>query len=316
MDHREHTPVLLDEAIGYLSPRDGEVYVDCTFGSGGYSEAILNKVDATVYAFDLDPEVVRFVSKVKERLGRRGERLQFIEGNFAELKAKLSGLLVDGIIADLGVSSMQIDKPERGFSFQKDGPLDMRMSKSGLSAHDVVNNYSEEELSNIIYNYGDETRSRHIAHAIVKTRSIAPITTTLQLADIVRGVFGKQKKKKIDFATKTFQAIRIFVNGEIDNLKKLLVASEQSLKEGGRLVVISFHSLEDGVVKNFMRDKSTLEPAASRYRPDSKSDKVQSFRLITKKPITPSELEVETNVRARSAKLRAAVRINRGEGDV
>lgn len=316
MDHREHMPVLLDEAIGYLSPRDGEVYVDCTFGSGGYSEAILNKADATVYAFDLDPEVIRFVSKVKERLGRKGDRLQFIEGNFADIKTKLGGLLVDGIIADLGVSSMQIDKPERGFSFQKDGPLDMRMSQSGLSAYEVVNNYSEEELSEIIYRYGDETRSRHIARAIVKIRAVAPITTTLQLAEIVRGVFGKQKKKKIDFATKTFQAIRIFVNGEIDNLKKLLAASEQALKEGGRLVVISFHGLEDGVVKNFMRDKSTLEPAASRYRPDYESDKVQSFRLITKKPITPSELEVESNVRARSAKLRAAVRINRGEGDV
>jgi 16S rRNA (cytosine1402-N4)-methyltransferase len=316
MNKREHIPVLLDEVLGYLSPRDGEIYVDCTFGTGGYSEGILRKADATVYAFDLDPEVASFVVKTKERLGKRGDSLHFIEGNFAELRSKLNGILVDGIVADLGVSSMQIDRKERGFSFQKQGPLDMRMSKAGLSAYDVINNYSAEDLADIIYKYGEETRSRHIARSIIQAREIFPITDTIQLADIIRGVFGKQRKKKIDFATKTFQAIRIFVNGEIDNLKKLLEASEQSLKEGGRLVVVSFHSVEDKVVKDFLHEKSSYEAAPSRYVPGHEIGKVLSFKALTKKPITPSESEIEHNVRSRSAKLRAAIRIGREAGYV
>jgi 16S rRNA (cytosine1402-N4)-methyltransferase len=316
MENREHIPVLLDEVIGYLSPKDGETYVDCTFGSGGYSEAILRKADATIYAFDLDPEVASFVIETKKRLGKRGESLHFIEGNFAELQSRLGGILVDGIIADLGVSSMQIDRPGRGFSFQKDGPLDMRMSKSGLSAYDVINEYAEEELANIIYKYGEETRSRHIARAIIEARIISPITTTLQLAGIVRGVFGRQRKKKIDFATKTFQAIRILVNGEIDNLKKLLKVSEDSLKEGGRLIVISFHAVEDRVVKTFLYEKSSYEPALSRYIPEQESERKPSFKLLTKKPIVPSDREIESNVRSRSAKLRAAIRLGSEVADV
>ena len=316
VNNRAHIPVLLDEVLGYLTPHDGEIYVDCTFGSGGYSEAILKKADATVYAFDLDPEVAVFVSETKKRLGERGKSLHFIEGNFAKLKSKLGGILVDGIVADLGVSSMQIDRPTRGFSFQKEGPLDMRMSQSGLSAYEVINDYSEEELGNIIYKYGEETKSRQIARAIVSIRAISPITTTIQLAEIIRGVFGRQRKKKIDFATKTFQAIRIFVNGEVDNLKKLLEVSKQSLKEGGRLIVISFHAVEDRVVKNFINENSNYKPAPSRYLPDLEKSKLHSFKTITKKPITPSYIEVGNNIRSRSAKLRAAIRINREGGHV
>ena len=311
IDSNRHIPVLLDEMLGYLSPRDGEVYVDCTFGGGGYSEAILRKANATVYAFDLDPDVSVFVSEVKKRLGNRAESLHFFEGNFAELKSKLGGILVDGIVADLGVSSMQIDRPTRGFSFQKTGPLDMRMSKSGLSAYEVINNYSEEELEKIIRKYGEEVKSKQIARAIAHARKISDITTTNQLADIIRVVFGRQRNKKIDFATKTFQAIRIFINNEIDNLKKLLESSEQTLKDGGRLVVVSFHALEDRVVKNFMNEKANYAPAASRYCPVAEESKPHAFEIITKKPITPSDTEVENNVRARSAKLRAAIRINR-----
>jgi len=316
MKTRAHTPVLLDEVIGHLNPRDGETYIDCTFGNGGYSEAILEKAKATVYAFDIDPEVAIFVAEIKKRLGEKGEGLHFIEGNFAEFESKLGGILVDGIVADLGVSSMQIDIPERGFSFQKKGPLDMRMSKSGLSAYEVVNDYSGEELSDIIYKYGEENKARQIARAIVRSREAAPIETTTQLADIVRRVFGGQRKKKIDFATKTFQAIRIFVNGEIDNLSKLLGAAERSLKDDGRLIVVSFHALEDRVVKSFMHEKSGYKPGVSRYMPEVEENNVPSFKMITKKPIVPSDVELEKNIRSRSAKLRSAVRINRDKEHV
>jgi len=316
MKSKAHIPVLLDEVIGYLSPRDGEVYVDCTFGDGGYSEAILKKADATVYAFDLDPEVNISVLETKRRLGERGKALHFIEGNFIEIESKLNGILVDGIVADLGVSSMQIDKPARGFSFQKEGPLDMRMSKSGLSAYEVVNDYSEEELRDIIYKYGEENKAKQIARAIVEVRKISPITTTLQLAGIIKQVFAGQRKKKIDFATKTFQAIRIWVNEEVENLKKLLEASEQVLQDGGRLIVISFHAVEDRVVKNFIRDKSNYEPAASRYIPEHENKKILSFKMVTRKPITPSDIEIKNNIRSRSAKLRVATRINREKADV
>ena len=316
MTSKAHIPVLLDEVIGYLNPHDEEIYVDCTFGDGGYSEAILKKANATIYAFDLDPEVQNAVFQTKKRLGDRADKLHFFEGNFAELESKLKGILVDGIIADLGVSSMQIDKPARGFSFQKEGPLDMRMSQSGLSAYDVVNNYSEEELGDIIYKYGEENKAKKIARAIVEARKISPISNTLQLAGIVKEVFAGQRKKKIDFATKTFQAIRIWVNSEVENLKKLLKASEKMLKNGGRLIIISFHAVEDRIVKNFMRDKSNYDPAKSRYIPEQESEKILSFKMVTKKPITPSSAEIKNNIRSRSAKLRTAVRINREKENV
>ncbi|NRA73768.1 MAG: 16S rRNA (cytosine(1402)-N(4))-methyltransferase RsmH [Rickettsiales bacterium] len=316
MNKEVHTPVLLEEVISYLNPCNEERYIDCTFGNGGYSKAILEKANAIVYGFDLDPEAYDAFIKTKKKLNKKAENLYFFQCNFAELESKLAGTLVDGIVADLGVSSMQIDKPDRGFSFQKEGPLDMRMSQSGLSAYDVVNDYSEEELADIIYKYGEENKARQIARAIVKNRQISLIKTTSQLAEIIRAVFKGKKRGKIDFATKTFQAIRIWINGEIDNLKKLLETSERILKEGGRLVIVSFHGLEDKVVKNFMRDKSNHAKSSSRYLPDSSDQNIPSFKVITRKPIVPNDIEIKNNVRARSAKLRAAIRINRGKESV
>lgn len=314
----EHTPVMLKEVMEQLAPIDGGVYVDCTFGAGGYSRAILNSKKLTLYSLDQDPDVLPFVSDLKDHLPK-GSSFHFIQDNFANLEEILESRdikSVDGIVLDLGISSIQVDRADRGFSFQKEAKLDMRMSQDGYSAYDFVNEADERTLSRIIYLYGDEKKSRRIARNIVEKRKVVPIQTTTQLADIVREVCVDRKthKQKIDPSTKTFQAIRIYINKEVEVLEKVLYAAEKLLNDNGRLVVVSFHSLEDKIVKNFLSERSSRGQKESRYFVSlAKEDEFKpSFRLLTKKPLSPTKEEVEHNIRSRSAKLRAAEKIKCG----
>ena len=253
----EHVPVLLDEILENLKKFKitNGVIVDATFGLGGYSNAILENTNCDVYGFDRDPEVSKYANKLKEKYKNR---FKFFQKKFSEINDMLSEpnhyrKKIRAMIFDLGVSNLQLTKKNRGFSFKLDGPLDMRMSKEGIKAFEVINNYSAEMLSNIFYNFGDEVFSRRIARNIVKFRGVTPITSTLELADIIRkSIPGK--KKKIDKATKSFQAIRMFINDEITELNKGLIASEKFLTYGGILCVVSFHSKEDRIVKNFLNE--------------------------------------------------------------
>lgn len=304
-----HKPVMLQEVLGALQPEDGKTYVDGTFGAGGYTQAILGQAKCTVYAIDRDPEAIQRGKVLHASL----PNLHMLEGNFADMDHLMATQLhpkVDGVVLDLGVSSPQLDQADRGFSFQKDGPLDMRMEKKGFSAADVVNAYPEHKLAHIFWAYGDERKSKQIAHRIVEERLKNPITTTLQLANLIHGVIPKHLHQKIDPATKTFQALRIYVNKEIDSLKKGLVAAEKILNPGGHLVVVSFHSLEDKEVKAFLQSRSGKKSNPSRHAPslNSSIQLAPSFQLIEKKSITPTGKEIAQNPRARSAKLRWAVR--------
>ena len=301
----QHTPVLLDEVINSLSLTNEEVYVDATFGLGGYTKAILNKNNCKVIAIDRDPETNFFANKLKENFKNR---LFFKNSKFSELHKFLKELQIQkvgGVVFDLGVSSPQLDIKSRGFSFKLDGPLDMRMSLEGPTAEDFLNQVEESTLSNIIYELGDEVFSKRIAKNIVFERSINKIKTTGQLANIIRSSIPI-KKSKIDLATKTFQAIRIYLNDEIKELKQGLIAAEQVLKPNGKLVVVSFHSLEDKIVKTFFQ-KCNGNTTVSRYLPDP-TPKKPSLEIITKKPILPSLKEIKKNNRSRSAKLRVAKR--------
>ena len=295
-----HKSVMLSEVLQTLSPQNKETYIDATFGAGGYAQAILDKAKCTVVAMDRDPEAKErgklFKNKYKEHFS-------FIEGKFGDMAALVPDAFYDGIVFDLGVSSPQIDNPERGFSFKKDGPLDMRMEKKGLSAADVVNTFDAKDIADILWKYGEERRSRAIAKAIVENR---PFETTKQLADIVRPVVGFERKG-FDLETRTFQALRLYVNDELGELERGLEASEKLLKKGGRLVVVSFHSLEDKIVKTFLRKKSGGTPHASRYRPELPQQK-PTFELKDRKAILPTEEEIKQNSRSRSAKLRWAIR--------
>ena len=306
-----HVPVLLDEILENLKKfkiTDG-VIIDATFGLGGYSNAILENTNCDVYGFDRDPDVLIYANKLKERYKKR---FNFFQKKFSEIDEILSKQThpkknIKGIIFDLGISNLQLTKNSRGFSFKLDGPLDMRMSKEGIQASDVINNYSAEKLSDIIYNFGDEVFSRRIARNIVKSREITPIKSTFELADIIRKAIPG-KKKKIDKATKTFQAIRMFINNEISELRKGLILSEKFLTCDGLLCVVSFHSKEDKIVKDFLnvcQGKSKL--FISKFLPPIESTK-KSFEIITKKPTLPSDEEVKINNKARSAKLRIAKR--------
>ena len=307
----EHVPVLLDEILENLKKFKitNGIIIDATFGLGGYSNAILENTNCDVYGFDRDPEVLKYANKLKERYKNR---FKFFQKKFSEIdnmlsKKNYSKKRIKGMIFDLGVSNLQLTKKDRGFSFKLDGPLDMRMSKEGVKAFDVINNYSCEKLSNIFYNFGDEVFSRKIARNIIRFRKISPITSTLELADIIRKAIPG-KKKKIDKATKSFQAIRMFINDEITELNKGLIASEKFLRYDGILCVVSFHSKEDRIVKNFLnvcQGKSKL--FTSKFLPPCEISK-NSFEIITKKPITPSTEEVALNPKARSAKLRIAKR--------
>lgn len=293
-----HIPVMLKEVLEYIDPKDNEVFIDCTFGAGGYAREILKKSNCKLIGIDRDESVKCFAEDLKKKFGNRFE---FYNEKYSNIEKILHGKKVDGIVLDVGVSSMQIDNANRGFSFQKNSKLDMRMGNNSVSAYDIVNNFSEEELSNIIYYYGDEVKSRHIAKKIAELRKIKPIETTFELANIVRSFyFGK--KGKIDPATKTFQAIRIAVNDELNELKKILNISKHILNKNGRLVIVCFHSLEDKIVKDFIKIETNKGKKIDKYS----NNKVDAdFELLTKKAVIPSEGEVDENIRSRSAKLRA-----------
>ncbi|MDH5489920.1 MAG: 16S rRNA (cytosine(1402)-N(4))-methyltransferase RsmH [Rhodospirillaceae bacterium] len=303
-----HTPVMLGEVLGGLSPKDGGVYVDGTFGNGGYSRAVLNAASCTVYGIDRDPNAV---AKAHDMESEFGGRFTIIEGRFGSIAELLTSRAigpVDGVAFDVGVSSMQIDTPERGFSFRTDGPLDMRMESAGTSASDIVNDMEETDLANIIYELGEERFARRVAGAIVAARTEEPILRTLQLAEIVRRVVPKSKDG-IDTATRTFQALRIFVNDELGEIDRGLVGAEQVLAPGGRLCVVSFHSLEDRLVKRFFKTRSGDAPGPSRHMPQSSvPEKQPTFNLLSRKSITPSSDELRDNPRARSARLRVGER--------
>ncbi len=303
----EHIPVLLDEVIAALSPRDGALYIDGTFGAGGYSQAILDAAQCRVIGIDRDPLAVANGRRMEAAMGGR---FVMIEGRFGALD-QLVREVPDGIVLDIGVSSMQLDQADRGFSFQVDGPLDMRMegvSSSGPSAADVVNTASETDLANIIYHYGEERLSRRIARALVAARAEAPIEFTARLAEIVAKAVPKREPGRHP-ATRTFQALRIFVNDELGELARGLYAAERLLPPDGRLVVVTFHSLEDRVVKRFMLGEGEDDAPTSRHIPTIKRARpAPSFSPVFKGHRSASSTELAANPRARSAKLRAGIR--------
>jgi 16S rRNA (cytosine1402-N4)-methyltransferase len=302
----DHIPVLLDEVIRSLAITPGAEIVDGTFGAGGYSLAILNQ-GAKVYAFDRDPDAL---TEGADLAGQHKGSLHLYAACFSIMDRALQddGIeSVDGVVLDIGVSSMQLDRADRGFSFQKDGPLDMRMAQDGESAADFLNTSDEADIADVIYRYGEEHRSRRIAREIVAAR---PITTTAQLAAIVRKSVGYKQGAPKDPATRTFQAIRIHINRELDELIGGLEAAERLLKPGGRLVVVTFHSLEDRIVKQFFRKRSGSEGPGSRHVPMVADDKLKPSFLKADKAIRPSSAELDRNPRARSATLRAATRSN------
>ena len=310
-----HVPVMLAEVLDALRPADGGIYLDATFGLGGYAKGLLDSADCTVWGLDRDPSAIRRGRTMAEA---ETGRLQLAEGRFGELDTILDArgaAPVDGIAFDLGVSSPQLDEAERGFSFRFDGPLDMRMGSDGPTAADVVNELAEGELARIVRDYGEEKKARRVARAIAQARGEQPIQRTGELAEIVRGAVGfsktRAKAHEIDPATRTFQAIRIYVNDELGELERGLAAAERALKPGGRLAVVAFHSLEDRAVKQFLRTRSGDVPRPSRHSPDpDPADQLPepTFRVLSRQAKKPRAAEAETNPRARSARLRAAER--------
>jgi 16S rRNA (cytosine1402-N4)-methyltransferase len=294
--NQRHVPVLLQDAIELLNVRAGSVIADCTLGLAGHAAEIIRHLgpEGKLIGFDRDPEALELATnrleQIAAELGSQAPQLRFIGDAFSSISSHLEPNSLDGILADFGVSSLQLDEARRGFSFMADGPLDMRQdTRSGLTAEQVVNEASERELADLIYEYGDERRSRRIARAIVRGR---PVSTTGQLARIVAAAAPPMKSDRIHPATRTFQALRIYVNRELDEIRALLEAAPRLLKPSGRLVVISFHSLEDRIAKDMLREYA----------------RQKIFELLTRKPVTATEEEVDRNPRSRSAKLRAAVR--------
>jgi 16S rRNA (cytosine1402-N4)-methyltransferase len=301
-----HTPVLLKEVIELLAPAAGGLYVDGTFGRGGYTRAIL-AAGGRVLAIDRDPDAIAAGSALRVEFG---DRLTLVQGRFGELDriAEEQGFApVDGVVLDIGVSSPQVDDPERGFSFMKDGPLDMRMERHGPSAADIVNRMEEGDLRRIIAVLGEERKAGAVVRAIAAARGDHEIKRTGELAGIVEKAIGRRPTDPIHPATRTFQALRIFVNDELEELARGLAAAERILKGGGRLVVVAFHSLEDRIVKRFLTERSRARPATSRHQPMMESP-VPSFTPLTRGAVTAGGDEVASNPRARSAKLRAAMR--------
>jgi 16S rRNA (cytosine1402-N4)-methyltransferase len=302
-----HIAVLLDAVIAALAPRDNALYVDGTFGGGGYSEALLAAARCRVVGIDRDPGAARRGRAVAERHGGRFRMLQGRFGDMTRLIASVSSDPIAGIALDLGVSSTQLDSPERGFSFRADGPLDMRMGAEGRTAADLVATLPEPELAELIRAYGEERFARRVARAIAAARLNRPIRRTTELAEIVRAAIPKSEPGQ-DPATRTFQALRIAVNDELGELDRGLAAAEQLLMPGGRLAVVSFHSLEDRRVKEFLRRRSSAAPLGSRHQPVRAKLPAPSFELLSRRAVKPSAAEIAHNPRARAARLRAAER--------
>ena len=304
-----HVPVLAREVVDALQPRDGGRYVDGTFGGGGYTAAMLDRADCQVIAIDRDPDAIAAGQALAERYA---PRLRLIEGRFGDMAELLSAEGVDdvdGVALDLGVSSMQFDRADRGFSFRASGPLDMRMEKRGPRPRISSTTADETELADIFWRYGEERRSRRVARAIVEARKQKRIETTGELAEIVRRAVGPQGKDESDPATRTFQALRIAVNDELGELERGLAAAESVLAPGGRLAVVSFHSLEDRAVKEFVRARAGRTPSPSRHAPPRAEERAATLRDLTRKPVLPSAAEVSANPRARSARLRVAEKL-------
>lgn len=306
-DFEAHRPVLLAEVLLALEPRPGGTYVDGTFGAGGYSRAILDAAPCSVIAIDRDPQAIAAGRALEDQ---NSGRLTLIEGRYSDMARLLAGIgipSVDGVALDVGVSSMQLDRPERGFSFREDGPLDMRMEGSGPTAADIVNAMPEGELADIIFRYGEERRSRQVARAIAEARRDRPFTRTRELAEVVARVVRAEPGRHP--ATRTFQALRILVNDELGELERGLAAAEGLLRAGGRLAVVTFHSLEDRIVKRFLKLRSGPAARPSRHLPERHEAAPRpSFRLLYKGAVEPGEAEIAGNPRARSARLRAAER--------
>ena len=302
-----HISVLLKEVIEALAIADGAILVDGTFGAGGYSKGFLDAAACRVYGIDRDPTAIARGAEIASNYDGRLKVLEGRFGDMAELLAAEGIPAVNGVALDLGVSSMQLDQAERGFSFQKAGPLDMRMEMGGPSAADLVNSLPEAELADILWRYGEERHSRRLARAIVADRKTTPFTTTLQLADMIGRVVPRSKDG-IHPATRAFQGLRIAVNDELGEVERGLAAAEQLLAPGGRLAVVSFHSLEDRAVKEFLKIRSGGASQPSRHQPMVAAPREPSFRLISRKAVQPSDEECRTNPRARSARLRIAER--------
>lgn len=303
-----HMPVMGREVVESLKVRPGGSYVDGTFGAGGYTKAMLEAGAGHVYGIDRDPDAIAGGQTLADRYPKR---LVLVPGRFGDMLRLLTeqGVAhVDGIALDLGVSSMQIDQPARGFSFQKDGPLDMRMGQDGPSAADLVNHVEEATLADWLWRYGEERHSRRIARAIIAARAVEPLSTTRQLAELVAKAMPRHDPKHHP-ATRVFQALRIAVNDELGELERALSASERLLVPGGRCAVVSFHSLEDRIVKSFFRERSGNQPRGSRHLPDTVRATAASWRLVTRRPMTPAPAEIASNPRARSARLRVAERL-------
>jgi 16S rRNA (cytosine1402-N4)-methyltransferase len=302
-----HIPVMLTEVLDALNLVDGGHYVDGTFGGGGYSRAILEACDCRVLGIDRDPDAI---ARGEALVAAYPGRLTLMHGAFSDMDSLLAAsgeTSTNGVVLDLGVSSFQFDEPDRGFSFRADGPLDMRMAAEGMSAADFLNTAEESDIADVLVRYGEERQARRIARAIVKAR---PLSRTLELADLVADVLGPAAKRlPIHPATRTFQALRIHVNDELGELTRALEAATAILAPEGRLVVVSFHSLEDRIVKRFLTDRGKEAPQASRHVPQTVNAKKPQYRLVSSKPLTPGEAESHANPRARSAKLRAAERL-------
>jgi 16S rRNA (cytosine1402-N4)-methyltransferase len=312
MISQRHVPVLMNEVVEALALRDGGRYLDGTFGAGGYTTAMLDRAQCQVIAIDRDPDAIAAGRALAERYA---PRLRLIEGRFGDMAELLSGEDVNGVTLDLGVSSMQFDQAERGFSFRNSGPLDMRMEKNGPSAADLVNTTEEAELADIFWRYGEERKSRRVAHAIVERRREKHIETTGELAEIVRRAVGPSARDESDPATRAFQALRIAVNDELGELERGLAAAESVLAPGGRLAVVSFHSLEDRAVKEFVRARAGRTPSPSRHAPPRGEERIATLHDLSRKPVLPSAEEISANPRSRSARLRVAEKLaNESEG--
>ena len=309
MSYAAHVGVMIKEAVAALAPKQGGIYVDATTGGGGYTRAILAAADCTVYGFDRDPTAI---DRARGWAAEFGDRLHLINRPFSEMQEAMNenGIdAVDGVVFDLGVSSMQLDEAKRGFSFRQEGPLSMRMDGGKPDASDIVAEAGVKDLAAIFKTYGEEKKAGQIARAIVAAREIAPVTTTTQLAAIIEKAAPVYGKSRIHPATRVFQALRIFVNDELGQLTAGLRAAEKLLRPAGRLVVVTFHSLEDRIVKRFFSSRSAEQPKGSRHAPPSEKP-IASFALISAKVLIPDDDEVARNPRARSAKLRAGARLD------